>query len=98
MRTALCLLSRYNLFLNLFNNIPITKNGLNPLDYFLWGHLKSLVYTTPVENVEDLRNRIIAGCNLIRNDPGVFERVRQSMRRRLDACMLARGGYFQQFL
>lgn len=77
---------------------PARSPDLNPLDYFLWGHLKSLVYTTPVENVEDLRNRIIAGCNLIRNDPGVFERVRQSMRRRLDACMLARGGHFQQFL
>lgn len=77
---------------------PARSPDLNPMDYFLWGHLKSLVYTTPVENVDDLRNRIIAGCNTIRNDPGVFERVRQSMRRRMDSCIQAGGNHFQQFL
>ncbi|EFN68758.1 Cytosolic endo-beta-N-acetylglucosaminidase [Camponotus floridanus] len=61
-------------------------------------YLKSLVYTTPVENVEDLRNRINDGCNSIRNDPGIFERVRLSMRRRLDSCILAGGSHFEQFL
>lgn len=77
---------------------PARSPDLNPLDFFLWGHLKSLVYATPVENVEDLENRIVASCNLIRNDPGIFERVRQSMRRRLDCCIRARGGHFEQFL
>ena len=68
---------------------PARSPDLNPLDYFLWGHLKSLVYSRPVENVDDLRDRIIAGCNSIRNDPAVFERVRESMRRRLDGCIRA---------
>lgn len=77
---------------------PARSPDLNPLDFFLWGHLKSLVYATPLENVEDLRNRIIARCNSIKTDPGVFERVRQSMRRRLDSCIRARGGHFAQFL
>ena len=77
---------------------PARSPDLNPLDFFLWGHLKSIVYATPVENVEDLSNRIIAGCNSIRNDPGIFERVRHSMRRRLDSCIRAGGGHFQQFL
>lgn len=71
---------------------------LNILDFFLWGHLKSLVYTTPVETVEELRNRIMASCNTIRNTPGIFERVRQSLRRRLEACVTVGGGHFEQFL
>ena len=59
------------------------SSDLNPLDYFLWGHLKSLVYTTPIENENDLRNRIVASCEAICT-PNIFERVCQSVRRRLD--------------
>lgn len=70
----------------------------NPLDFFLWGYLKSLVYTTPVENLEDLQNRILQGCDVIRNTPGIFESVRQSMRRRIAACLMARGAHFQHLL
>ena len=51
---------------------PARSPDLNPLDFFLWSHLKSLVYTTAVENVEDLRNRIMQGCDTIRNTPGIF--------------------------
>lgn len=77
---------------------PARSPDLNPLDFFVWGYLKSLVYATPVENLDDLRNRIIAGCNSIRNDPGVFERVRQSMTRRLNACIRAGGSHFEHLL
>lgn len=77
---------------------PARSPDLNPIDYFLWGYLKSLVYKTPVENEDDLRNRIVNGCNSIRNIPRIFERMRDSMRRRLDSCILAGGGHFQQFL
>lgn len=96
-------------FLNqIFNNRWIGRGGpvpwpprspdLNSLDFFFWGHLKALVYQTPVQTEEDLRNRIVASCDIIRDTPGIFGRVRQSMRRRLDSCILARGGHFQQFL
>ena len=44
---------------------PLRSPNLNPLDYFLWGHLKSLVYTTPIENENDLRNRIVVLCEAI---------------------------------
>lgn len=77
---------------------PPRSPDLNPLDFFLWGHLKQLVYTTPIENVEELRNRIIASCRTIRQTPGIFERVRQSMRRRIEACIEVEGRHFQQFL
>lgn len=49
---------------------------LNPVDFFLLGHLKSLVYTTPIQNEENLRNRIIDGYEKVRNTPGIFERIR----------------------
>lgn len=74
---------------------PPRSPDLNPLDFFLWGHLKSLVYKTPVQNVEDLKNRIQESCDTIRNTPGIFERVRGSMIRRLNSCIEVGGGHFE---
>jgi hypothetical protein len=56
------------------------------------------VYKTPVNTLEDLRERIVASCETIRNTPGIFERVRNSMRKRAEACLLSEGSHFQQFL
>lgn len=59
------------------------------LDFFLWEHLKSLVYTsTTPDNLNDLRNRIIQGFETIQNTPGIFKRVRTSMRRRMETCVM----------
>lgn len=77
---------------------PPRSPDLNSLDFFLWGHLKSIVYSTPINTIDDLRNRIIGGFETIRNTPGMLERVRQSMRRRVEACITAGGSHFQQFL
>lgn len=77
---------------------PPRSPDMNPLDYFLWGHMKTIVYRTDVENAEDLQQRILAAGEEIRNTPGVFERVRSNFHRRLEACMQAHGGHFQQFL
>jgi hypothetical protein len=27
---------------------------LTPMDFFLWGHIKALIYTSPVDSEEDL--------------------------------------------
>nr|CAH7749734.1 unnamed protein product [Callosobruchus chinensis] len=70
------------------HNWPARSRDLNPLDFSTWGHLQHLVYRTPVRDVEDLRNRIIDGCRVIREAPGIFERIRGAMRRRLDACVI----------
>lgn len=77
---------------------PARSPDLNPLDFFLWGHLKTLVYDSPVDTIEELRIRIINGIQRIRQTPGIFERVRQSMRRRLDACILNEGKHFENLL
>lgn len=77
---------------------PPGSPDINPLDFYLWGHLKSIVYKTPVENPEVLRNRIIDAFEAIRNRPDILTRVRDSMQRRLDACILAEGGHFEQFI
>lgn len=78
---------------------PPRSPDCNPLDFFFWGYLKSLVYDVgPVPSIEVLRQRIIDGFEEIRNTPGVLERVRQNMRRRMEGCITARGGHFQHLI
>lgn len=38
---------------------PPRSPCLNPLDYFLWGHIKNKVYYAPCNNIDELRQRII---------------------------------------
>lgn len=71
---------------------------LNLLDYFVWGYLKSLVYSTPVTNLEELRERVAMGCEIIRNMPGIFQRVFASMNRRLAACVEMNGAHFEHLI
>lgn len=77
---------------------PARTPDLNPLDFFLWGHLKSLVYETPVQRREELLPRIQGACQTIRNTPGMLERVEQSFVRRCGLCHRVGGRNFEQFL
>ncbi|KAJ8886157.1 hypothetical protein PR048_012366 [Dryococelus australis] len=40
----------------------------------------------PVDDVDTLRNRIEEGCETISNTIGIHQRIRESMRRQVDAC------------
>ena len=77
---------------------PARSPDLNPLDFFLWGHVKSVVYATPLENEAELMPRIQAAFDGIRNDPEVFQRVRRNMQRRCTLCLHERGRHFENKL
>lgn len=75
---------------------PARSPDLSPLDYFLWGHLKSKVYATQPANIEDLRQRIIEECRQL--TPQVFANVRSLFQSRLYYCMEVNGGHYEQLL
>jgi hypothetical protein len=50
---------------------PPRSPDLNPLDYCVWGHVKSLVYTSAVDTVEELQHRIEGAGQQISTEPGV---------------------------
>jgi hypothetical protein len=56
------------------------------------------VYETPIDSVEDLVARLSVAAASVREIPGVFEKVRQSMRRRCEACINVGGRTFEQLL
>lgn len=77
---------------------PPRSPDLTPIDFFLWGRVKNLVYQSPIDSEEELVARIIAACGSIGESPFIFDRVRQSLIRRCELCIDVRGGQFEHIL
>lgn len=77
---------------------PPRSPDLNPLDFYLWGTLKEKVYSSPVLNIDDLRERVTNNMNVIKGAVETLERMRFNFLRRVRACIEANGGHFQQYL
>ncbi|GFX23247.1 uncharacterized protein TNCV_4560291 [Trichonephila clavipes] len=72
---------------------PPHSPDLSSLGYFLWGHLKNLVYETPLDSDEDGVVRISEVAARVREIPGIPQRARQSLHRR---CIAIGGRNFVQ--
>jgi hypothetical protein len=44
---------------------------VNPLDFYQWGHFKTLVYSGPIENEETVHRHIFMPVKLFTNDPNL---------------------------
>ncbi|KAJ8914456.1 hypothetical protein NQ315_011397 [Exocentrus adspersus] len=69
---------------------------LTPMDYFLWGVVKSDVYRVPATTREDMVERILQSFQRI--SPLVLSNVRRSFRRRAELCLTENGHHFEQLL
>jgi hypothetical protein len=83
---------------NIFRSTAQQSTDVNRIFFSVWGHLEPLVYSATIENEETRHQRIFYACQTIRNRPGTLERVRQSMIRRVHACIDSGGGYFENLL
>jgi hypothetical protein len=77
---------------------PLSTPDLNPLNFYLWQHLNTLVYAAPVDNKEALHHGIVDVCQTIHNCPAISERMRQYMMRRVEACIDSHGEHFENLL
>jgi hypothetical protein len=73
---------------------PPRARDLTPVDYFV----KSLIHDTSVDNEFELLARIIVASDVIRETPGIIERVLQGFCRRCNACIENGGRQFQHLL
>jgi hypothetical protein len=76
---------------------PARSPDLNPCD-FLWGYMKDLVYSVPIDTIDVLREQVENAATTIRNNRGMLERVKGFFRRRLQFCIDNNGGQFEHFL
>lgn len=75
---------------------PARSPDLTPLDFFLWGYIKSTIYKTPVQNIEDLRHRIVQACRNITEE--TLHNVREEFTSRLFYCQEVGGLQFEHLL
>lgn len=74
---------------------PARSPDLTPLDFFLWGYVKTDVYSTDVDTVDDLRNRIIRSFDKLKSmvvNDDILTRVRNNILRRCNLCIRVHGG------
>jgi hypothetical protein len=75
---------------------PARSPDLNPLDFFLWGYVKNVVYNRPIHNEEDLRNRLQGALGTITSE--MVRTSKLNLLRRAPLCLEMNGGHFQHLL
>lgn len=75
---------------------PPRSPDFSPLDFFLWGHLKSVVFMTQPANIEELKQRINEECRNI--TPQMLQNVRENFMNRLPRCQEMNGGQFEHLV
>ncbi|GFW36423.1 uncharacterized protein TNCV_3713411 [Trichonephila clavipes] len=77
-------------------NWPPRSSDLTPLDYFLWGYVKSLVYADKpqtLDHFEDSIRRVIADIQ-----PQMLEKVIENWTSRLDYFRASRGSHMPEII
>lgn len=59
---------------------------LYPLNFFLWGHLQSIIYAVLIQNVEHLKQRIRIACTKIRHE-SIPEALNTNLLRKVELCI-----------
>lgn len=76
---------------------PPRSADLSPNDYFLWGYLKSKIYTNvQIRNLDELKDRLRTACVGI--NPEFIRNTLHCFRDRLAYCLERQGGHFENLL
>ena len=77
---------------------PPRSQDLTPLDYYVSGHMKTLVFESKVDSRTALLDRIFAVADDIRNLSDSIVSAIQSLLIRAENCLATREGHFEQLL
>ena len=76
---------------------PPYSPDLNPLDFFLWGYLKSKVYTSPYpKTAKELKRNIVRECRKITKE--VIQSAVNNFNTRMQFLLAKKGAWFEQIL
>lgn len=76
---------------------PARSPDLSPLDFYLWGHWKELVYSVPINTREQLIARIFDTAGAMRQKLQEIN-ITTEVKRRALYCIQEDGGHFEQLL
>ncbi|CAK1590750.1 unnamed protein product [Parnassius mnemosyne] len=77
---------------------PPRSPDLNPLDFFLWGYFKEIVYQGENNSEQELRQKLEFARVQVINNRGAFRRLRRNFIRRCRLCVMVRGRNFEHLL
>lgn len=77
---------------------PPRSPDMNPLDFYLWGDMKTSVYSEEVNTRDELLARIQVAGNVIRNKENIFFNLRRYLKNALRKCVEVNGGHFEHLL
>jgi len=75
---------------------PASSPDLNPVDCTSWGLMQERVYQSPIQDVEDLKQRLISVWAEFKQS--VIDKAIDQWRPRLTAYVHARGQHFEQLI
>jgi hypothetical protein len=64
-----------------------------PLDFFLWGYVKDIVYTTPMTSLDELKLRIVAAIKRV--TPQMLENTKREIEYRLNILCVMKGAHVE---
>lgn len=76
---------------------PARSPDLTPLDFFLWGYLKSVVYIEPIEDMADLYNKTYASVAAI-NRHTLQKVCNEELLKRYNMCIHEEGRNFEHLM
>ena len=71
---------------------PARSPDLSPLDFFLWGYVKDVVFSSNPTNVAELKEKVEEAIMAVH--PETLQRVIQNFHCRLSKCIVANRGCF----
>ena len=77
---------------------PPRSPDLSPSNFYLWGQIKTSVYSAIIENKERFHQRIFLCLSNYSQPPWDLEMVHQFMIRRVHACTDSGGRHFEDLL
>jgi hypothetical protein len=77
---------------------PARSCDLTPCDFSLWPYLKNSIFRTPINNIAQLRHRIVEKFDKINNMPQCLENTLNGVKRRALKCIEDGGRHFDHLL
>lgn len=77
---------------------PPRSPDLNPVDFFIWGYYKELVYKSEYSSIEQLRQKLNQAQMKIREKEDSFRRLKRNFIKRCRLCIANNGAQFEHLL
>jgi len=74
---------------------PPRSPDLSPLDFFLWGYIKNIVYAEKIRNIQHLQERIISAIATVTGD--MIQKTWQEIEFRLDVSRATNGAHIKMY-